>query len=72
MTKNQNVIWLGPTGVGKTGLATSFLAQAIQRGHTGRYVVFPELIAELFRSVADHSEQDVLKRYLSYDSLLID
>ena len=72
MAKNQNVIWVGPTGCGKTGLATSFLVQAIQRGYTGRYVLFPELFTELLRSVADHSEQHVLKRYLSYDALLID
>jgi len=72
MTKNQNVIWVGPTGCGKTGLATSFLIQAIQRGYTGRYVLFPELFSELLRSVADHSEQYVLKRYLAYDALLID
>lgn len=72
MAKNQNLIWLGPTGCGKTGLATSFLVQAIHRGYTGRYVLFAELIAELFRSVADHSEEQVLKRYLSYDCLLID
>ena len=72
ITKRQNLIWVGPTGCGKTGLATSFLVQAIQRGYTGRYVLFAELIAELFRSAADHSEQHVLKRYLSYDSLLID
>ena len=72
ITKSQNLIWVGPTGCGKTGLATSFLVQAIQRGYTGRYVLFAELIAELFRSIADHSEQQVLKRYLSYDSLLID
>lgn len=72
MTKNQNVIWVGPTGCGKTGLATSFLIQAIQRGYTGRYVLFPELFTQLLRSVADHSEQDVLQRYLSYDALLID
>jgi DNA replication protein DnaC len=72
MTKNQNLIWVGPTGCGKTGLATSFLIQAIQRGYTGRYVLFPELFQELLRSVADHSEQQVLKRYLSYDALLVD
>ena len=70
--KSQNIIWLGPTGCGKTGLATSFLVQAIQRGSTGRYVLFPELIAELYASVADHSEQAVIRRYLSYDCLLID
>jgi DNA replication protein DnaC len=72
VTKNQNLIWVGPTGCGKTGLATSFLVQAIQRGYTGRYVLFPELFVELFRSAADHSEHHVLKRYLSYDTLLID
>src|SRR6266702_738347 len=69
---NYNLIWVGPTGCGKTGLATSFLVQAIQRGYTGRYVLFAELLADLFRSAADHSEPHVLKRYLSYDSLLID
>src|SRR6266704_1585745 len=72
ITKSQNLIWVGPTGVGKTGLATSFLVQAIQRGYTGRYVLFAMLIAELFRSVADHSEPHILKRYLAYDCLLVD
>lgn len=72
ITKNQNLIWVGPTGCGKTGLATSFLIQAIQRGYTGRYVLFPELFSELLRSVADHSEPHVLKRYLAYDALLVD
>ncbi|MFH1463631.1 MAG: ATP-binding protein [Pseudomonadota bacterium] len=70
--KHQNLIWVGPTGCGKTGLATSFLIQAIQRGHTGRYVLFPELVAELYASVADHSEEKVLKRYFAFDCLLID
>jgi DNA replication protein DnaC len=72
IAKSQNLIWVGPTGCGKTGLATSFLVQAIQRGYTGRYILFAELIAELFRSGADHSETQVLKRYLAYDCLLID
>lgn len=69
---SQNIVWLGPTGCGKTGLATSFLIEAIQRGGRGRYVLFPELISELYASVADHSEESVIKRYLSYDCLLID
>jgi DNA replication protein DnaC len=72
MNRNQNIIWLGPTGCGKTGLATSFLIHAIDQGHTGRYVTFAELIAELYRSVADHSEPKVIKRYLAYDCLQID
>lgn len=72
LAKKQNILWMGPTGCGKTGLATSFLIEAIHRGYTGRFILFPELIAELFRAVADHSEQKVIRRYLSYDCLLID
>ena len=42
---SRNIIWLGPTGVGKSGLATSFLTHAIDQGCTGRYVLFAELVA---------------------------
>jgi DNA replication protein DnaC len=72
MTQPHNVIWLGPTGCGKTGLATAFLIHAIERGRTGRYVLFADLITELYRSAADHSEQQVLQRYLAVDCLLVD
>jgi len=72
MTQAQNILWMGPTGCGKTGLATGFLLQAINRGYTGRFVSFPALIQELFASVADHSEAKALKHYQAYDCLLID
>lgn len=72
MTKQRNLVWLGPTGCGKTGLATSFLLQALDRGHRGYFVTFPELLQELFRALADRSESRVLKRYLAYDCLVID
>lgn len=72
MTKAQNIVWMGPTGCGKTGLATGFLMNAISRGYTGRFVSFPSLIQELLAAVADHSEEMVLKHYLACDCLLID
>lgn len=72
MTKHRNMVWLGPTGCGKTGLATAFLLQALDRGHRGYFVTFPKLLQELFQSLADRSEGKVLKRYLSYDCLVID
>lgn len=72
MEKKQNIIWVGPTGCGKTGLATGFLIHAIHCGYRGRYVLFSELVGDLYRSVADHSEEKMIKRYLSYDCLLID
>ncbi len=46
--------------------------RAIERGYSGRYVLFAELVEELYASVADHSEHKVIKRYLGYDCLLID
>ena len=72
MTQQRSIIWLGKTGCGKTGLATSFLLQALDRGYRGYFITFPELVAELFQSLADRSEQKLLKRYASYDCLVID
>ncbi|MEI8231194.1 MAG: ATP-binding protein [Actinomycetes bacterium] len=72
ITRKQNVILIGPTGVGKTGLATSLLIHAINRGSTGRFITFPDLLDELYRSSADHSEKKVLKKYAAYECLLVD
>lgn len=72
LQQSQNIIWLGATGCGKTGLATSFLIHAIDHGYSGRFVRFPDLIAELYRSVADHSEEKVLKSYAAVDCLAVD
>jgi DNA replication protein DnaC len=70
--QQQNLIWLGRAGCGKTGLAISFLIHAIDQGYRGRYVLFAELVNELYAAVADHSEARVLKKYLAFDVLLID
>ncbi len=72
MSKIQNTIFIGPTGAGKTGLAIAFLIQAINRGYNGRFILFPELMEMLYNSVADHSEAKVMKKFESYDCLLID
>lgn len=72
MTKQQNIIWIGPTGTGKTGLATAFLTQAINKGYRAKFILFPELVETLYQSIADHSEKKVLETFASYDCLLID
>ena len=72
MPKSQNIIWLGRTGCGKSGLATGFLIDAINRGHTGRFIPFHQLIDELRAAAADLSEAKVLKKFQAYDCLLID
>jgi DNA replication protein DnaC len=72
IAKRQNVIWIGPTGSGKTGLATAFIVKAINQGYSGRFILFPELIDLLYKSVADHSESALINKFTSYDCLLID
>jgi DNA replication protein DnaC len=72
MTKNQNIIWVGSTGTGKTGLATSFLMQVINQGYRGRFISFSELVEMLYRSVADHTEAKMINAFVNYDCLLID
>ncbi|MBW2109515.1 MAG: ATP-binding protein, partial [Deltaproteobacteria bacterium] len=72
MSKSRNIIFIGPTGTGKTGLATAFLTHAIDKGYNGRFITFPELVEKLYNSVADHTETKVLKKFAAYDALLID
>jgi DNA replication protein DnaC len=72
MTHQRNIVWLGPTGCGKSGLATGFLLQALDQGYRGYFITFPDLVAELYASLADRSDQQVLSKYARYDCLLID
>jgi len=72
MSKCRNVIWIGPTGTGKTGLATAFLTHAIDQGYKGRFIAFAELVEQLYQSVADHTEAKVIKAFVAADCLLID
>ena len=72
MEKKQNIIFLGPTGCGKTGLATSFLLHAIDEGYRGYFTSFANLIAELYASLADRSEDKLIRKYAAYDCLVID
>lgn len=72
MAKTQNIIWIGPTGTGKSGLATACLIKAINHGYSGRFILFPDLIEALYKSRADMSEHRLIKQFASYDCLLID
>ncbi len=72
ISKKQNIIWIGGTGTGKTGLATAFLMQAINRGFKGKFILFPELIDMLYKAKADRTENALIKTFAAYDCLHID
>ena len=72
ISEKQDLIFIGPTGCGKTGLATSFLIHAVNRGYRGLFIDFHELTTALHRSHGDYSEARIMKKYSSIDVLLID
>lgn len=72
ITDCQVLLFIGPTGCGKTGLATSYLVHAINKEYRGKFIDFKDLLRQLYASIADHSEKKVLKRFASFECLLID
>ena len=70
--ESKNLLFIGPTGCGKTGLSTAFLTHALNHGYKGRFIDFSELIHILYRSRADHTEQKIVGQFIRYDVLLID
>jgi DNA replication protein DnaC len=48
------------------------LIQCINNGFNGQFILFPELVELLYRSVADHSEEKILKKFAAIDCLHID
>jgi DNA replication protein DnaC len=68
----QNIVFIGPTGVGKTGLATGLLHKALINGYRGRFIRAQDLFDEMYASLADRSTRHMLNQLRSYDVLLID
>ena len=67
-----NIVFIGPTGVGKTGLATALLLKALQNGYRGVFVKAQELFDEMYASLADRSSRKLVDRLARVDVLLID
>jgi DNA replication protein DnaC len=68
----QNLVFIGPPGTGKTGLAIALLRQALVNGYRGRFYKAQDLFDELYASLADRSTSRLLNRLSRYDVLLID
>jgi DNA replication protein DnaC len=68
----QNIVFIGPPGTGKSGLAMSLLRQAVVNGYRGRFYKAQDLIDELYASLADNSTIKLLNRLSRYDILQID
>ncbi|MCC6846937.1 MAG: IS21-like element helper ATPase IstB [Deltaproteobacteria bacterium] len=68
----ENIVFVGPTGVGKTGLASGLLLKALQNGHRGIFMRAQDLFDEMYASLADRSTRRFVNRLARVDVLLID
>jgi DNA replication protein DnaC len=72
ITKAENIVLVGETGRGKTGLACSLLLKALENGHRCQFVKAQNLFDEMYASLADRFSRQLLKRLARLDVLLID
>jgi DNA replication protein DnaC len=68
----ENIVFIGPTAVGKTGLASGLLLKAMQNGYRGMFVSAQDLFDEMYASLADRSTRRLLNRLARIDVLVVD
>jgi len=70
--KAENLVFMGETGMGKTGLACGLLLKALENGYRGQFIRAQDLFDDMYASLADRSTRQLLKRLARLDVLLID
>jgi DNA replication protein DnaC len=69
---HQNVIIIGPTGVGKTYLACALAHKACREGYSALYFRLPRLLQELSLSKGDGRYTGLLKSIARADLIVLD
>ena len=72
ISKRQNVIITGPTGVGKTYLTCALIHKACLEGYSALYRRLPNLLAELAMAKGDGRYPKVMAGYAKADVLALD
>jgi DNA replication protein DnaC len=70
--KAENIVFIGKTGVGKTGLAIGLMLKSLQNGYRGLFIRAQDLFDEMYASLADRSSRKLLNRLVGFDLLAID
>src|SRR3974390_1336423 len=72
IAKAENIVFVGKTAVGKTGLACGLLLKALENGYRCEFIQAQDLFDEMYASLADRSTRQLLNRLARLDVLLID
>ncbi len=72
IANRENVVFLGPPGIGKTHLAIGLGIAAVEAGYSVRFITAGRLIDNLYASLADGTFKRELKRLGGLDLLVID
>jgi len=70
--RKEDVLLLGPVGVGKTFLASSLGHTACRAGRNVLFIRADKMLKELKQARADHTHEKVLRRFIAPDLLIID
>jgi DNA replication protein DnaC len=70
--KRENVLLIGPTGVGKSHIAQALGERACRAGHSVGYVSAHRMLAQLRAARADQSLDKRLLRFTTPDLLIVD
>jgi DNA replication protein DnaC len=72
LKEHNNVLIMGPTGVGKTYLACALAQNACRNGYTALYYRLPRLLHELSIAKADGRYSNLLRSIARTDLLVLD